>query len=180
MVWQLQESLGLLGNQQNLSDNMVSRCEDFICDLYPATRLKPRTADELRYFLFCQKKQKNELLPPTSDSLLQHFKRVNYQTLVWRKALTANQQLPEPAEGNGWVRDGCFLRPFFMTKEPAPSSLLELTTCGCKGGCQNNCSCKNSGMSCSEACFCMASNDVCRNPHGVNYDVSDSEESDSE
>eukprot|EP00794_Sanderia_malayensis_P016393 gene16393-18031_t len=75
--WQLlskseqhQESLSLLGSQPNLSDPIAAKCEDFICDLYPAHRKMPHTVDELRYILFCQKKQKNEMLPPTSDNLL--------------------------------------------------------------------------------------------------------------
>ena len=107
--WQLlsrseehQDSLSLLGTQPSLSDNIAAKCEDFICDLYPSSRKMPRTADELTYFVFCQKKQKNELLPPTSDSLLQHMKRANYQAFVWRKALTAIQHLPRP-ERNGLV-----------------------------------------------------------------------------
>ncbi|XP_044163949.1 uncharacterized protein LOC122948313 [Acropora millepora] len=177
---QHQDSLGLLGSQRNLSDDIATQCEAFICDLYPRSRMNLRTVDELRYFLFCQnRKQKNELLPPTSDSLLQHLKRVNYQTFVWRKALTAIQHLPKP-ESNGWVRENSSLKPVYMTKEPAPSSLLELTTCTCQSGCQSNCSCNNTGLSCSEACYCMASSDMCRNPHGVLLDfVSDSASEDS-
>ena len=85
---QHQDSLGLLGSQPNLSDDIASKCEAFICDLYPSARMTARVVDELRYLLFCQKKQENELLPPASDSLRQHLKRVNYQTFVWRKALT--------------------------------------------------------------------------------------------
>lgn len=177
---QHQDSLGLLGSQRNLSDDIATQCEAFICDLYPRSRMNLRTVDELRYFLFCQnRKQKNELLPPTSDSLLQQLKRVNYQTFVWRKALTAIQHLPQP-ESNGWVRENSSLKPVYMTKEPAPSSLLELTTCTCQSGCQSNCSCNNTGLSCSEACYCMASSDMCRNPHGVLLDfVSDSDSEDS-
>ena len=185
--WQLlsrseqhQDSLCLLGAQPSLSDNIAAKSEAFICDLYPSSRKIPRTADELRYILFCQKKQKNELLPPTSDSLLQHLKRANYQAFVWRKAQTAIQHLPQP-ESNGWVQEGPSLKPVYMTKEPVLSSLLELTTCTCKGGCQSNCSCNNTGLSCSEACYCMASINGCRNPHGVLLDVSsDSEDSESE
>lgn len=175
---QHQESLGLLGTERRLSDVVASRCEAFVCDLYPFRRRNVRTTDELRYLLFCQKKARNECLPPTSDSLLQHLKRANHQTFVWRKALTAIQDLPEPA-GNGWVMEETCLKPVFMTKDPAPASLLELTTCGCKSGCETNCSCNNTGLSCSESCYCMASSDVCRNPHGVIYDDS-SDESDDE
>ena len=94
---QHQDSLGLLGSQRNLSDDIATQCEASICDLYPRSRMNLRTVDKLRYFLFCQnRKQKNELLLPTSDSLLQQLKRVNYQKFVWRKALTAVQHLPQP------------------------------------------------------------------------------------
>jgi len=86
------------------------------------------------------------MLSPTSDNVLQHLKHVNYQTLVWRKALTAIQHLLQP-EKNEWVRDSPSVKPVYMAKEPAPSSLLELITCTCKGGWQNNCSCNNAGLS---------------------------------
>ena len=97
---QHQDSLGLLGSQENLSDDIATQCKAFICDLYARSRMNLHTVDELRYFLFCQnRKQKNELLPPTSDSLLQHLKRVNYQMFVWRKALTAIQLPPKVTDG---------------------------------------------------------------------------------
>ena len=170
--------MSLLGVEANVSHAVVVKCESFVCSLYRTSK-KTETADELRYLRFCQK-PKNETLPQTSDSLLQHLKRVSYQTLVWRQALTAAQNLPDP-ESSGWVRDGSSLRPQYMTKEPTPTSLLELTTCMCKSGCEGNCSCKNTGLSCSEACYCMASSDMCRNPHGVLVDISgDSDSSDSE
>lgn len=79
---QHQYILGLLGSQPNLSDHIVAKCEDFICDLYQSSGMKPHSVDELRYFLFCQKKQKGELLPPASDSLLQELIPVNYQTYI--------------------------------------------------------------------------------------------------
>ena len=53
---QHQDSLGLLGAQGNLSGNIAAKCEAFICDLYPSSRMTPRTVDEFRYFLFCQKR----------------------------------------------------------------------------------------------------------------------------
>lgn len=175
-----QASLGLLGCV-TLDQITAKNCEQFICDLYPS-RKKASTADELRYLLFCQKKQKSEMLPPTSDSLLQHLKRANYQTYIWRTSLTAMQDLPSP-EGNGWKKEDTILQPVLMTKEPAPRSLMELTTCQCKKArCQSNCSCKNTGLSCTEACFCMADPDVCKNPHGVllDYNSGQSDDSDSD
>ncbi|KAK3698426.1 hypothetical protein QZH41_001193 [Actinostola sp. cb2023] len=122
-----QESLGLVGTGGSLCEVTMKKCEAYVCNLYPCNR-RATTADELRYLLFCQKKQKNEMLPPTSDSLHHHLKRANYQAMVWRRSLEAIQELPSP-EDNGWERAGNNeLKPVLMTKDPAPSSLLELTT----------------------------------------------------
>ena len=96
-----------------------------------------------------------------SDSLLQHVKRVNYQTCVWRPALIAMQHLPEP-EIKKWTRDGTSLKPAYRTKDPAPCSILQLITSSCNGGCERNCSWKNTGLSCTKSCFCMADVDVCK------------------
>ena len=52
--------------------------------------------------------------------------------------------------------------------------------CKCKtSSCLRNCSCNNTGLSCTEGCYCMADDEVCKNPHGVTC-ISDSEESDQE
>ena len=173
-----QDSVSHLGEEQELNVTTAGKCEAFVCSLYTTSK-KASTVDELRYFMFCQKKQKNEMLPPTSDCLLQHLKRSNYQAFVWRHALEAMQDLESP-EGHGWVRDEKHLLPLLMTKAPAPESLLELTTCKCKtSSCLRNCSCNNTGLSCTEGCYCMADDEVCKNPHGVTC-ISDSEESDEE
>lgn len=173
-----QDSLSLLGEEQELSLITANKCEAYVCSLYTTSR-KASTADELRYLMFCQKKQKNEMLPPTSDCLLQHLKRSNYQAFVWKHALHAMQDL-QPPEGYGWVRDGELLLPLLITKAPAPESLLELTTCKCKtSACLRNCSCNITGLACTEGCYCMADDQACKNPHGLAH-ISDSEESDEE
>ena len=173
-----QDSLSLLGEEQELNVTTAARCEAYVCNLYTASK-KTSTADELRYLMFCQKKQKNEMLPPTSDCLLQHLKRANYQAFLWRHALEAMLDLESP-EGHGWVRDRELLVPLPITKSPAPESLLELTTCKCKtSACLRNCSCNNAGLACTEGCYCMADDEACKNPHGLTC-ISDSEESDEE
>ena len=88
-----------------------------------------------------QKKQKNEILPPTFNSLLQHLKQSNYQAIVWRHAFEAMQDL-EPPEGHGWVRDEEHFASLLVIKAPAPESLFELTTCKCKtSACLKICCC---------------------------------------
>ena len=173
-----QDSLSLLGDEQELNVTTAGKCEAYVCSLYTASK-KTSTADELRYLMFCWKKQKNEMLPPTSDCLLQHLKRSNYQAFVWRHALEAMQDL-EPPGCHRWVRDGELLAPLLITKAPAPESLLELTTCKCKtSACLQNCSCNNTGLACTEGCYCIADDEACKNPHGLTCS-SESEESDEE
>jgi hypothetical protein len=161
-----QESMSLLGQQHILTEEMIEQCTSFVISLYPSTKRIPTTMDELRYIMFCQKKQKSEMLPPTSDSLCQHLKRVNYQTLVWRRSLVGAQELPQP-QCHGWKEEDGALVSVLMTNDPVPRSILELTTCSCKkSACRSNCSCTNNGLCCTEACFCMADNETCMNPRG--------------
>ena len=77
-----------------------------------------------------RKKHKNEMLSPTSNSLLQHLKQSNYQAIVWGHAFEAMQNL-EPPEGNGLVRDEELFVLLLVIKAQAPESLFELTTCNC-------------------------------------------------
>ena len=43
-----------------------------------------------RYWVFCQRKQKNNGLPPTrSYSLQLHIQRANYQAMTWKRCLLA-------------------------------------------------------------------------------------------
>lgn len=133
--------------------------------------------------MFCQSKQKSELLPATSDSLTLHLKRENYQAFVWRNLLVTMQELPSP-ENHWWALEDEALKPVLMNKDPAPRSILELTTCNYKNSeCRSRCPCNMNGWSCTEACFCMADIEFCRNHHGVmpmSGESSDSEDSDSE
>ena len=72
------------------------------------------------------------------------------------------------------------LTPKLMSKDPAPTSLLELMTCTCKKKeCSSNCSCASVSLSCTEACNCMAE-DTCKNPHGVEWELEDSDSDDEE
>ena len=127
-----------------------------------------------RYWVFFQKQQKSDSLPPTSDSLQLHIKRSNYQALIWKRCLDPLQQLPSPV-GNGWELEEGRLKPCLMTKGAAPQGLVELTFCKClKSACKSSCACKSNELACTEACGCMA--DTCENPHTWGYN--DDEEDD--
>jgi len=66
-----QDILGSVGQTAALDDLSRATCEAFPCDLHPAVKKQTSSADELRYFMLWQKRRKSELLPPTSDSVLQ-------------------------------------------------------------------------------------------------------------
>ena len=41
-----QESLGVLGKEQNANQETLRKCEAFICDIYPTFKKRPQTADK--------------------------------------------------------------------------------------------------------------------------------------
>eukprot|EP00058_Branchiostoma_floridae_P009808 XP_002595296.1 hypothetical protein BRAFLDRAFT_128105 [Branchiostoma floridae] len=70
-----QSNLAVFGQEPKLGEECFRSSENFVCDLYESGKA-PCTTDELRYFIFCQKKQRNEALPPTSNSLRHHLQRL--------------------------------------------------------------------------------------------------------
>ena len=52
--------------------------------------------NEARRELFCQKNKTTEHIPPTQDALLQHSKRVAYQSGIWATSELAHQPTPSP------------------------------------------------------------------------------------
>ena len=126
-----QESLTILEQQPEVDEETAKKCKAFICDFYPSYKKSPKTADELRYIIFCQKKPNSDALPPTSDSLRQHINRANYQTHIWRKSLDALLELPSP-EGRGWQKEDDELTLKLMSKDPAPTVQQQLFLCKCR------------------------------------------------
>ena len=164
------------GSQLEISSALLKSLEYFICQLCGGSSGSGNTANERRYWLFCQKGQRNEHLPPTSDSLHFHIKRANYQTYIWRKSLTPVTNLPDPSL-HGWEKKGEILKPLLMSQSAAPTGLLELVMCSCKKSfCKSNrCSCKFNNLICTEGCACMG-NEQCQNPvKHIDDDISEEE-----
>ena len=161
--------------QITLTEDEIKQCVKFVFSLHPTKKKTPSSLDELRYLLFCQKRQRSEALPPTSDSFIQHLKRSNYQVLVWRKSLVGNHDLPEP-QCSGWKEEDGVLCPILMTSNPAPESIIELTTCNCKKSL-----CRSTHVLIMESValkLVSAEPGSCLNPHSNTYEDSDSEEGD--
>ena len=96
-----QESLTILEQQPEEDEETAKKCEAFICDLYPSYKKSPKTADELRYIIFCQKKPNSDVLPPTSDSLRQHITVQTTRRTFGEKASMpySSSHLPKDAGG---------------------------------------------------------------------------------
>ena len=131
--------------------------------------------------MFCHRKTNNKMLPSTSDCLKLHLNRSCHVAYSWRSSLIGMQDLERPEQHRWELEDGC-LRPVYITKEPAPRSLVELTTCKCnckKSYCRGNCSCSSTGLSCTEACSCMVDESCC-NPHTASVQLLSDSENESE
>ena len=91
-----------------------------------------------------------EKLPPTMDAAKFHSYRVYHQIQVW---LGNNL---DPLKW-GWnmqkTQRGEILKPLRMEQAPAPTSLLNLIKCNCRGQCdRNTCTCRKHGLTCTLAC----------------------------
>ena len=171
------QGLSELGDHVTPSERMLQSCEQFICSMYQSDKHAATTTDEVRYWCFCQKNKRNEALPPTTNSLLLHIQRANYQALVWKRSLLQCQHLPSPTEC-GWKSNNGKMEAILMTKEPAPTSLIDLVACKClKSKCKRRdlSQCQANGLSCTEACLCMGEEECC-NTYKANMSGSDSEE----
>ena len=117
--------------------------------------------DEVRY----QKCWGKELLepskiPPTRDEMMQHIKRANYQTFVWKQSLEIDIDIPD-SNGYGWDMIDGHLRIHWMDNKPAPDEILELVVCNCKKSkslkvCFDECQCVQLGIQCTEICRCQS------------------------
>ena len=86
-------------------------------------------------------------LPPTNSAAKYHSYRVYYQVQVW----LGNENI-QPTDWGWYLIDG-YLFPKKMDNEPAPKSLMKVIKCNCTLYCENNqCTCKNNGLFCSEYC----------------------------
>eukprot|EP00794_Sanderia_malayensis_P021369 gene21369-23451_t len=133
--------------------------------------------NEERYKKFCSSKRKipePQQLPPTSDELLQHCKRVSYVAGIVKRVFEPNPEVPSP-HGFGWKINSDALEIEWMTKSPAPDSILELVSCNCKKAkcATQNCVCVSHGLKCTDMCGCTnCNNDL----EEEDDDVSDSED----
>ena len=103
------------------------------------------------------------------------------QAATWCNCLNAEVDLPSPV-GNGWTLNDDVLEIIWMTRPPAPESLVECVECKCKSGCSTmRCSCRKNELKCTDLCRCSGcqnadSNEEDRNADGEQLeDIGDEE-----
>ena len=126
--------------------------EKFVCTIYGQQDCTH--VNIARYNLFCLICHSDEFLPPNQDCLQNHLKRANFQAAVHRRCLLQYINAPSPV-GHGWKLEGNHLVFDWMSKNPAPRSVLKTENCKCqKNDCKGACSCSRVGLPCTDLCHC--------------------------
>ena len=113
------DAIKKLGDDITVDESTVKQVEKLFCHLYGMP--EENDINEVRYQKFCKEKMPEpHQLPPTKDELIQHLKRANYQSFVWKRALEVNPDIPSPV-GNGWSLKDDVLEVGWMETLPAPS-----------------------------------------------------------
>ncbi|XP_056105946.1 uncharacterized protein LOC130084505 [Rhinichthys klamathensis goyatoka] len=145
-----------LGSSFNLDQSTFELLCTYVCHLYGQSSAE--NVNDARYKAFCMASSAlPELsMPPTSDALYQHCKRANYQAAIMRHSLKGIMCAPSPV-GNGWHLEDGELTVTWMTRNPAPESVLQAVHCSCKHSkCETGrCSCMSARLSCTDLCRCQ-------------------------
>ena len=160
-----------LGTTISPSSELIAQLSKFVCHLYGHECQSD--VNLVRYLAFKDGKFEEESLPPNQDSLALHIYRAAYQCYIWRNATRPILDLPDFTE-HGWkIDDDGQLGIKWMSLQPAPNALLLLVNCKCTKGCKNNrCSCRKSGLKCTDVCKCHE----CKNGKDSADDSDDSDD----
>lgn len=138
----------------------------FILQLYGNKECK--SLGDLRYQCFVKTLSRSTFtlssLPPTDAAARFHSLRTYLQVQKWLG-------IDLPPTDWGWKKTENGLAPIATNKDPAPPDLLNIISCKCLKGCMTaTCSCRKSGLKCSEICA------SCKGLSCSNSDVSIDEE----
>lgn len=150
---EFQKTFGELGASWHMSPELVQQLQRVVCRIYMSSS-KALNVNEMRYELFCAKRGQidSSQLPPCQDCLFMHSMRANYQACIWRHALEANPDIPDPCL-HGWVLEDAALSIEWMRGSPAPNAVLELLSCSCARVCKlPDCVCLRNSLKCTSMC----------------------------
>ena len=88
------------------------------------------------------------VLPPSPRAVFYHGLRVYHQVHVWKDLSKVDE---DPLRW-GWTIENNMYTPIMTDVEAGPPELLKVIRCGCKGPCENNCSCRTAGLKCTSSC----------------------------
>ena len=127
--------------------------EAFVCNVFcPGTGIQDLTS--ARWMIWTQTKNVDRL-PPTIGALIEVVKRGWYASKVLGQSHLLLQNLPDVCNCGWSLVDGVY-EPTTTLHPIAPNSVIELVSCNCKKGCKTGrCSCKASGLSCTDLCGCF-------------------------
>ena len=167
-----QQAFSNFGDSFTFDVSIFPTIQQFVCDMYGLKTCS--TTDEARYVKFCSSKTRipePQRLPPTSDALLCHCKRVSYVTAIIKRSLQLSPVIPPP-DGHGWkIQDDGPLEIDWMLRKPAPDFVLEMVVCACqRNQCNSNvCQCCAHGIKCTDLCNCRS----CENQYDSDNENSD-------
>ena len=166
----LNEILG----EENATENYLKKAgQEFFAALYGMSQGISMNA--ARHKIYTRKKGKPMrimALPPTDANLFLHVQRAYLQMILWK---VADQPGPPTIDIGkfGWNVKEKTSSPAIATIPPAPPSLIDILSCGCKAegkACSyTTCSCHKSKISCSVYCMCGGV-DGCYNPFLMKID----------
>lgn len=135
-IWQKNLLEDLFNRHTLLNDLGVKLSQHFpkhwkICLAMYGSSQDVKSVNQLRGLLAASKTL--DKLPPTEDSLYQHYLRCHYQSYIWLNSLQPVIDLPS-FEDFGWQLKDSTVVPILQTLPPYPETMPFLTTCGCKKG----------------------------------------------
>lgn len=156
-VEDIKDTFQELGQQWDLSAELMGKLEAFTCLLYGPKTSSTKVNDHM-YHLFCVKKGEIESfqLPLCRDCIVKHVRRANYRAGIFRRRLEQNPQVSNPV-GRGWKADIAErveqLTIDWMDEKLAPRAVLDLLACRCPRKCMlPKCECLSNGLKCTNMC----------------------------
>ena len=140
-----------------LDEETEENLANFVLELYMKERPQSVTKlGALRWHLFSIHQSESNRLTTTYKAFRQIMMRAHFIALQWKSSHLPSPELPDPNE-YGWIWDENkeIFEPVMTTNPPAPDSIMELTSCGCKTGCQTDrCRCRKNELLYTEICRC--------------------------
>ena len=98
-----------------------------------------KTVRALKLHLFSIHQSKMNRLPPTHNAFRQMLMRAHFTALQWKSLYLRSAELPNSNEYNRkWDETKEIFEPVITRNPPAPDSIIELISCGCKTDCQTD------------------------------------------